>query len=748
MSPACDGWRPTCSAGRRSSGPGRRSSGPSTTTSIPPSAPLRCGPSAAWAGPHRRWPPRRRAWPTRTRACARRRSGRSVHWRPTRRRRWRRCHWSRTSIVDPDPEVRAAIACLFGADGPDPRSATIIDDLMSGPGAPERIAGLGAIRRLGEPVPIERVNGCLRDPAPSVRVAAIQALAVASDIDRADPGLLAALDDDTAVVRTAAATALSDRPEAPAGLLDLLTTGSARTQAAALRALRGHGPEVRQPVIDWTLARLDRATDLRQGRRTITVEMGPDLDPVTSFLTDVLWQGERRSIARSLDALVVLGVTEAGGIIRRCIVSRRPGGPGAGHRGARFDRRPRAARRARPPAGGRTPACDIAPIVLARLADDDDPWIARLARRVQAGGTDMPETSQILDDLETMLSLRRVPLFEGLEPEDLQRIASTAVEHLYPPGEALVREGDVGDELVVIVEGSVRVVHLDADGTERLIRALPAGRPHRRARGPARGAPRGDGHRRGRRRRPRPGHRRRRRSRRSCANGRMPRWRCSRRSPSGSARRHDRPWPTCPGRGGPTLPTGTVTFLRTDVEGSMGLARTLGTALGRDRRPTSRARSAPPSSATAARSSGPRATRCSRCFARGRSRRSPRPSTIQRALAAEPGRPAARSGCGWVCIPARRIGRATTTAASTSTARLGSRRSVTAARSSCPRPTATLVADAPARRARRCGTWVAIVLRDVPRPERLSQLDIAGLPCDVPAAPDRGRARSATCPIA
>ena len=87
----------------------------------------------------------------------------------------------------------------------------------------------------------------------------------------------------------------------------------------------------------------------------------------------------------------------------------------------------------------------------------------------------MPETSHILDDLDTMLALRRVPIFEGLDPEDLQRIAVTAEEHLYPPGEALVREGDVGHELVVIVEGSVRVVHHDPDGTEHLIRRYQPG---------------------------------------------------------------------------------------------------------------------------------------------------------------------------------------------------------------------------------------------------------------------------------
>ena len=51
----------------------------------------------------------------------------------------------------------------------------------------------------------------------------------------------------------------------------------------------------------------------------------------------------------------------------------------------------------------------------------------------------------------------------------------TSVEHVYPADEALVREGDVGDELIVIVEGSVRVVRAEPDGTERLIRRYGAG---------------------------------------------------------------------------------------------------------------------------------------------------------------------------------------------------------------------------------------------------------------------------------
>ena len=87
----------------------------------------------------------------------------------------------------------------------------------------------------------------------------------------------------------------------------------------------------------------------------------------------------------------------------------------------------------------------------------------------------MPATDRTLGDVDTMMALRRVPLFECLDPEDLQRVAMTAVEHLYPPGEAIVREGDLGDTLVVIVEGSVRVVHLDPDGSERLIRRYERG---------------------------------------------------------------------------------------------------------------------------------------------------------------------------------------------------------------------------------------------------------------------------------
>jgi CRP/FNR family transcriptional regulator len=97
-----------------------------------------------------------------------------------------------------------------------------------------------------------------------------------------------------------------------------------------------------------------------------------------------------------------------------------------------------------------------------------------LAGMAQGGAARMPETVETRADIDRMLLLRRVPLFEGLAPEDLQRVAATAAERFYAAEEALVREGDVGDELMVILEGSVRIVR-DDGGVERLVRRYGPG---------------------------------------------------------------------------------------------------------------------------------------------------------------------------------------------------------------------------------------------------------------------------------
>jgi CRP/FNR family cyclic AMP-dependent transcriptional regulator len=60
--------------------------------------------------------------------------------------------------------------------------------------------------------------------------------------------------------------------------------------------------------------------------------------------------------------------------------------------------------------------------------------------------------------MERILFLRRVPLFAELPPGDLKQVAAVASEQLYEDGMVIARQGDVGDELLVIVDGEVRVV--------------------------------------------------------------------------------------------------------------------------------------------------------------------------------------------------------------------------------------------------------------------------------------------------
>ena len=60
--------------------------------------------------------------------------------------------------------------------------------------------------------------------------------------------------------------------------------------------------------------------------------------------------------------------------------------------------------------------------------------------------------------MEGLLALRRVPLFEHLSLEQLEAIGRFMKEVRYLEGELVVREGDLGEELFVIVEGEAVAV--------------------------------------------------------------------------------------------------------------------------------------------------------------------------------------------------------------------------------------------------------------------------------------------------
>jgi hypothetical protein len=116
------------------------------------------------------------------------------------------------------------------------------------------------------------------------------------------------------------------------------------------------------------------------------------------------------------------------------------------------------------PVGSGTGAEDVPDAAL----QHDDPFIracAELARSARPEeGDAMARSSRSMSPTELVLVLRRIALFAALEPADLLGVASIAEERSYADGEVLGAHGDLGDEMHIVLEGTVRVVR--ADGGE------------------------------------------------------------------------------------------------------------------------------------------------------------------------------------------------------------------------------------------------------------------------------------------
>jgi hypothetical protein len=259
------------------------------------------------------------------------------------------------------------------------------------------------------------------------------------------------------------------------------------------------------------LGRVERAVALRRlagALRTGRNAGGArDGGPALDFLRMLVDRRGRRIEEQLLAAIAALGATEAPGLLRRCLHS-----PDADTRAQAIEAIDALGDRRLAQAVVRLLDSDAARDGLDReaairtLTDDPDPWLRTLAMRAGAealarrqaelaeraaadpdpavrarldtmqptGGPLMADTGTTLGELDRMLFLRRVPLFGQLDPEDLQRLAMAATERLFEAGDTLMREGEPGSELMVIVDGRVRVVRVD-DGAERRLRTYGPG---------------------------------------------------------------------------------------------------------------------------------------------------------------------------------------------------------------------------------------------------------------------------------
>jgi len=79
----------------------------------------------------------------------------------------------------------------------------------------------------------------------------------------------------------------------------------------------------------------------------------------------------------------------------------------------------------------------------------------------------------MLTTMEKILFLRKVPIFDGLSPDELKAISYTLTEEEVSPDQVVFRQGDMGDRMYIIVSGKVAVVRETPSGDETLATLRP-----------------------------------------------------------------------------------------------------------------------------------------------------------------------------------------------------------------------------------------------------------------------------------
>lgn len=72
----------------------------------------------------------------------------------------------------------------------------------------------------------------------------------------------------------------------------------------------------------------------------------------------------------------------------------------------------------------------------------------------------------MISTVEKVLFLKSVPLFREIPGEDLAQIAAIADELEFSEGDVVVKEGDIGEAMFIILEGRVRVHRAEKTLTE------------------------------------------------------------------------------------------------------------------------------------------------------------------------------------------------------------------------------------------------------------------------------------------
>jgi HEAT repeat protein len=363
----------------------------------------------------------------------------------------------RAAVQDEDPGVVALASASLAAE--DPGFADRLRALASDADLATRAATMAALTVAPAAVGAPLAEAAIDDPEPAVRAAAMRAL-TALDPDAAREPAIALLRDRSALVRHAAAGAAAGIADGTVpALLEALHEPLARD--AALDAL-GHLPigDHRAEVDEFAATLL---TDAAQDRDLADALAGDD--EATALLRDAVLA---RGRATGRTALRALSLTHEDGASLRAAVENLDASDGAQAATALEALESTSAQTlVRPliPLWDRSEVrhADGAADAIERAAHDPDPFIAMCGELVFTSRTSEPMEGSPMDvhtkmpAMERVLFLRKVPLFDELEPADLLPIAEVADEQLFADGDRLGAEGEMGDGMHVIVAGSVHV---------------------------------------------------------------------------------------------------------------------------------------------------------------------------------------------------------------------------------------------------------------------------------------------------
>jgi HEAT repeat protein len=422
---------------------------------------------------------------------------------------------------DPDPRVRRLGVELLAGTDDDPRVRAELEDKIEDEDAMVRASALQALSAIGGTAP-GTVAPSLRDLDPGVRLAAVDALAMSHGPEADIPLATIMHDPDARVRGAGCAALMGGdhRADAIRTIRVMLADTDPEVRADAVAALRSAGSqdatELAQPMLsDPSLA--VRAEALRtlsaaapeagidacleamggndRGFGEVALEALAGLD-LSDRASDISAFSQDRSIAAQHDLSILRIVPPDGervALLRRAVlergrstalmalstislVSRDRETVAAAITNLKLDEEAQLANaletidatELRSFAAPLIPLWERAALVSNPrddwgeiVAEDPDLLIRsclELARVDRQRGDDMSRSRTSMSPMERVLALGKVPLFSALSTADLRRVADIAEERSFTDGELISAEGELGDELHLVLDGSVAVV--------------------------------------------------------------------------------------------------------------------------------------------------------------------------------------------------------------------------------------------------------------------------------------------------